>query len=88
MCARAPDIAGPYVDRDGMAMTAAAGSAGTAVLKADSRWKGPGHCAVLEDDGRLLIVYHAYDADNGGRPTLRIQELSWTVDGWPVAGLA
>ncbi len=84
---RAKAATGPYVDRDGIAMLNGGGSV---VLRAKDgdRWKGPGHCAVLEDEGRHLIVYHAYDTDNGGKPALRIQVLQWTHDGWPVIAKA
>jgi arabinan endo-1,5-alpha-L-arabinosidase len=41
--------------------------------------------AILRDGDQDLIVYHAYDARRAGAPTLRIQPLAWTDDGWPVA---
>lgn len=85
--ARSKNVQGPYVDRTGAKMTNNAG--GFLVLHADldpeKRFKGPGHCAVLQEGGTEYIVYHAYDAQNKGRPTLRIQKLAWTADGWPVA---
>jgi arabinan endo-1,5-alpha-L-arabinosidase len=61
---------------------------GTIVLHAgaeETRWRGPGHIAVLADSGMDYIVYHSYDASTNGRPTLRIALLSWTSDGWPIA---
>jgi arabinan endo-1,5-alpha-L-arabinosidase len=83
---RARDVAGPYVDRKGKAMLK---EGGFIVLHADldstKRFKGPGHVAVLRDGGRDYIVYHAYDAKRAGIPTLRIQPLGWSDDGWPVA---
>ena len=30
-------------------------------------------------------VYHSYDATASGIPTLRISELRWGADGWPVS---
>ena len=78
---RSRDVSGPYVDRDGKSLLQ---GGGTVVLSATDRWKGPGHCAVLQDAGADYIVYHAYDAQNNGRPTLRINRLDWR-DGWPVA---
>lgn len=84
---RSKDVKGPYVDRDGKKMLN--GGGGFLVLNADmdpaKRFKGPGHCAILQDTDADYIVYHAYDAQNNGRPTLRIQKLNWTADGWPVA---
>jgi arabinan endo-1,5-alpha-L-arabinosidase len=41
----------------------------------------------MHDGGRDLIVYHAYDAQNNARPTLRISEVTWSADGWPRANL-
>ncbi len=83
---RSRDVTGPYVDRDGHKMT---NDGGFLVLHADldpqKRFKGPGHCAILREGDTDYIVYHAYDAQNNGRPTLRIQKLAWTADGWPVA---
>ena len=83
---RSKDVAGPYVDRTGKAMMK---EGGLIVLHADldpaKRFKGPGHVAILRDGGRDYIVYHAYDARKAGVPTLRIQPLAWTDDGWPVA---
>ncbi|KRA75050.1 ABC transporter substrate-binding protein [Caulobacter sp. Root656] len=83
---RSKAVAGPYVDRDGKPMIK---GGGLIVLHADldpaKRFKGPGHVAVLREGSRDHIVYHAYDARKGGVPTLRIQPLGWTDDGWPVA---
>lgn len=81
---KAPD--GPYVDRDGKPMMR---GGGFLVLHADldrtHRFKGPGGISVLRVPNRDYIVYHAYDADHDGAPTLRIQPLGWSADGWPVA---
>jgi arabinan endo-1,5-alpha-L-arabinosidase len=35
---------------------------------------------------RAYNVYHAYDADQNGASTLRVSELAWDKDGWPVSG--
>lgn len=82
---RAKAITGPYLDDKGKSMM---NGGGRIVLHADldptGRWKGPGHCDVISDEGQDHIVYHAYDAQNGGRPTLRVDRLTWTADGWPV----
>lgn len=83
---RASKVDGPYVDAEGKRLT---NDGGQIVLHAQldksGRFKGPGHCDIYSEDGRDFIVYHAYDAQNGGRPTLRLNELKWTADGWPVA---
>jgi len=82
---RSKSVEGPYVDREGRKMK---DGGGTIVLHGDQdktgRWKGPGHVDILQEDDVDHVVYHAYDGQNGGRPTLRIQKLDWR-DGWPVA---
>jgi arabinan endo-1,5-alpha-L-arabinosidase len=30
-----------------------------------------------------MLVYHSYDADRGGSPTLRIEPIHWDDEGWP-----
>jgi arabinan endo-1,5-alpha-L-arabinosidase len=77
---RSTSIIGPYTDRTGLPMLQAGG---TPVVSGSSRFRGPGHNAVLATLGQTFNVYHAYDASNGGVPTLRISPLLW-VDGWPV----
>jgi arabinan endo-1,5-alpha-L-arabinosidase len=80
MVGRSERVTGPYVDRDGIPMLE---GGGTQVTFPTERWRGPGHNAILQEDGVEKIVYHAYDADNQGVPTLRIDTLIWDDDGWP-----
>ena len=82
---RSPDIRGPYVDRSGKPMLEGGGTLVLAAGAREGRWKGPGHIAIVRDDGKDFIIYHAYDAAHDGRPTLRIAPLGWTDDNWPVA---
>jgi len=56
---------------------------GTIVVTGGSRWRGPGHCAILHEKNGDKIVYHAYDANAGGASTLRIALLNWDSEGWP-----
>lgn len=83
---RSKAVSGPYVDRNGKAMMK---GGGLLVLHADlddsKRYVGPGHNSILREGGADFIVYHAYDKREKGRPTLRIQRLMWTPDGWPMA---
>lgn len=76
---RSETITGPYLDREGVPMLE---GGGTQVTFLTDRWRGPGHCAVLQDEDADYIVYHAYDARMGGTPTLRIDRLTWDADGW------
>jgi arabinan endo-1,5-alpha-L-arabinosidase len=83
---RSTSPTGPYEDRDGKDMMDGGGFPVLhASLDETGRFAGPGHPAVLEENGRFYIVYHAYDVKQDGQPTLRIQPLGWTEDGWPVA---
>jgi len=82
VCGRAREITGPYVDVDGRALMDGGGSV---VIQADARFRGPGHNSVLREGDRDYLFYHAYDAANGGIPTLRISPIYWTVDLWPRA---
>ena len=83
---RAKAVTGPYLDYDGKPMMDGYGQIVLhGQLDKTKRWRGPGHPALLNDGGREYIVYHAYDARNKGVPTLRIQSMGWTADGWPVA---
>jgi arabinan endo-1,5-alpha-L-arabinosidase len=78
---RSKKIIGPYIDKDGKTMAQGGGSV---ILKAgDGLWRGPGHCAVLQEPGQDYLVFHAYHAQTG-RPELKISTLEW-IDGWPVA---
>ena len=83
---RSKSPTGPYEDRDGKAMMDGGGFPVLhASLDETGRFVGPGHPAILAADGQHYIVYHAYDTQNDGAPTLRIQPLGWTADDWPVA---
>ncbi|WP_022684157.1 arabinan endo-1,5-alpha-L-arabinosidase [Sphingobium bisphenolivorans] len=84
---RSKAITGPYLGKDGSSMM---NGGGTIFLRADlqeqQRWRGPGHAGWLHDrDGKDYVVYHAYDKQQNGAPTLRIAPVRWGADGWPVA---
>lgn len=82
MVGRSTDVTGPYLDQSGVLLSA---GGGTLLLKGGVRWRGPGHNAILQDGSRYLNIYHSYDADRGGVPTLRISELTWSEDNWPIS---
>lgn len=79
---RGKNVNGPYLDREGKNLTE---GGGTLFLQNDAPDIGPGHVAVLNDNGREFISYHVYDARVRGRSQLRIRPLQWSADGWPVA---
>jgi arabinan endo-1,5-alpha-L-arabinosidase len=75
---------GPFVDRPG---TRLLNGGGSIVLASHSFVHGPGGESIGYDPRarRYTLVYHYYDARRGGIPTLGINNLSWTRDGWPYA---
>jgi arabinan endo-1,5-alpha-L-arabinosidase len=81
MVGRSDKVRGPYADKAGMPMLR---GGGTLLVQGDSRWKGPGHNAVVHTDLGWFNVYHAYAASNGAS-SLRISEIAWGEDGWPVS---
>ena len=78
---RAKNVTGPYLDSDGKDM---AGGGGRVLLKGDASFNGPGSNMVFDDPGgQRLNVYHAYDQNNTA--VLRIGQLFFDNDGWPVS---
>jgi len=78
---RSPELLGRYVDKAG---TALMNGGGSLVLQGGGDWAAVGHNAILIDGTRAYNVYHAYAATNGASQ-LRISELAWDADGWPVS---
>jgi arabinan endo-1,5-alpha-L-arabinosidase len=84
MVGRAEHITGPYVDRQGGSMLE---GAATQILAGSDRYRGPGGQSIYVDGATYWLVYHYYDAEDGGASKLEIRRLGWTTDGWPyVAG--
>ncbi|MGL1892981.1 MAG: family 43 glycosylhydrolase [Spirochaetaceae bacterium] len=77
---RSFSIDGEYFDKSGKSML---NGGGTVIKKADERWKGPGHNAVYKYDNESILIYHAYDNENNGVATLRIDYINWDEEGWP-----
>ena len=82
---RSRQVTGPYVDREGKDMMH---DGGTLVVTGGKRWRGPGHCSILQDKDGEKIVYHAYDANARGAATLRIAPLIWDASDWPAIHVA
>jgi arabinan endo-1,5-alpha-L-arabinosidase len=80
MVGRSERIQGPYLDRDGTPMVLGGGSL---VLEGDKDWNGVGHNAVVTFEDGDYLVFHGYDANDKGRPRLRVERLAW-LNGWPV----
>jgi arabinan endo-1,5-alpha-L-arabinosidase len=82
MVGRSSNITGPYIDQTGTPLLS---GGGTLILQGDDRWKGPGHNSILHTVAGDYNVYHSYDAQANGEPTLRIAELTWSSYGWPIS---
>lgn len=80
MVGRAAKLTGPYFDRDGKLMTQ---GGGTLLLAGDKDWYGVGHNSTYTFDGTDYLIYHAYDAADGGKSKLQIKTLTWDAAGWP-----
>ena len=77
---RSESLTGPYVDREGIPLLE---GGGTRILAEYDRWKGTGHNGMVVEGDDYWMVYHAYDSKQNGVPKLRIESLSWDVEGWP-----
>lgn len=77
---RATNIDGPYEDKDGIPLLA---GGGTLLEATAGRWIGPGGQDVHREGNDWVIARHAYDANAGGAPTLRVADLYWDADKWP-----
>ena len=77
---RSTSVTGPYYDKSGVNMT---NGGGTMLLESTGRFIGPGHAAIMNDNGTNWFTYHYYDGNNGGSATLGLNRLTWTDDGWP-----
>jgi len=56
------------------------------VLKDNENWKCAGHGTVVEKDGELWMLYHAYNTEGSvyvGRQGV-LEKIEWTADGWPI----
>jgi arabinan endo-1,5-alpha-L-arabinosidase len=79
---RSENLTGPYSDRNGVPMLE---GGGTLLLAGDERWRGVGANTIMTTEQRSYNIYHAYDANAAGRATLRIAELVWDEQGWPIS---
>ncbi len=78
---RATALTGPYLDKTGQDMAAGGGSL---LLAGDKDWAGVGHNSAYTFDGRDWLVFHAYENADHGLQKLKIAELTWDADHWPV----
>ncbi len=81
---RSQTVTGPYLDRGGMDLMQ---GGGTILLSAHANINGPGGQSVFTDTVNgtptPTLVYHYYDGNTNGLPTLGINRLGFDADGWP-----
>ncbi|GAB2844894.1 arabinan endo-1,5-alpha-L-arabinosidase [Pseudoduganella ginsengisoli] len=78
---RSRDVTGPYLDKDGKDMAKGGGSL---VIAGDKDWKGLGHNSAYTFDGRDYMVLHAYETADHYLQKLKVLEMKWDKDAWPV----
>jgi len=77
---RSTTVTGPFYDKNNVNMT---NGGGTMVLESTARYIGPGHAAIMNDNGTYWFTYHYYDGNNNGVATVGLNRIYWTDDGWP-----
>jgi arabinan endo-1,5-alpha-L-arabinosidase len=81
MIGRSKQLIGPYRDQSGQDL---AKGGGTLVLAGDENYYALGHNSAYTFDGRDYLVFHAYEVADNGRQKLKILEMQWDEDGWPI----
>lgn len=78
---RSSSAHGPFVDDAGTPMM---NGGGTVLLKGNSAWNAPGGgTAYMDPDtGVYVLIFHAHDLSQGGRPHVWVKILKW-IDDWP-----
>jgi arabinan endo-1,5-alpha-L-arabinosidase len=79
---RSATLLGPYADKAGTAMMS---GGGTQIVGGGGNFAAAGHNAVLFHGTSAYDIFHAYPTD-GSAARLRVAELTWGSDGWPVSG--
>ncbi|HEY4184456.1 MAG TPA: arabinan endo-1,5-alpha-L-arabinosidase, partial [Polyangia bacterium] len=80
---RGTTVTGPYLDQAGTDLMK---GGGTQLVTGNTDWVAPGHNAVITYNNKTYNIYHALKGSSSGQATLRISEIAWTADGWPVSG--
>jgi len=77
---RSANVLGPYEDAAG---TPLLDGGGTLLVDGNAEYNAAGHNAVIFTGTSAYNVYHAYPNSSASR--LRIAELAWDANGWPVS---
>jgi arabinan endo-1,5-alpha-L-arabinosidase len=77
---RSTSPTGPYLDRGGLDLR---NGGGTILLSSHSNIYGPGGQSLLTVGTQPVLVYHYYDGNTNGTPTLGLNKLYFASSGWP-----
>lgn len=77
---RSTSPTGPYLDRGGLDLK---NGGGTILLSSHGNIYGPGGQSVMMVGTQPLLVYHYYDGNANGTPTLGLNDLVFDATGWP-----
>jgi arabinan endo-1,5-alpha-L-arabinosidase len=77
---RSTSPTGPYLDRGGLDLM---NGGGTILLSSHGNIYGPGGQSVMMVGTQPLLVYHYYDGNANGTPTLGLNDLVFDATGWP-----
>ena len=77
---RSENIMGPYLDREGRPLLE---GGGTLMVEGNDEFAAAGHSDVLVHEDKIYHLYHAYRLPGGGAE-LRIVEMPFDEEGWPV----
>lgn len=78
---RSKEVTGPYLDKEGRPLH---DGGGTLIIHGNNHWYGAGHSSTYTFGGKDYLFFHAYDAADHGRPKLKVREIMWDDQLWPV----
>jgi len=78
---RSKDVTGPYLDKTGKDL---AEGGGTLILEGDKNYYALGHNSAYTFENKDYLVFHAYEVSDNGLQKLKILEMKWDKDKWPV----
>ena len=82
---RSKNVTGPYLDKSGKDMLKGGGSL---FLTGNKDWKALGHNSTYHFDGRDYLVLHAYETADNYLQKLKILDMQWDAEQWPVVDAA
>lgn len=78
---RSKSATGPYLDKNGKDMNEGGGSL---LIQGNKNWVGLGHNSAYTWDGKDYLVLHAYETADKYLQKLKILNITWDKDSWPV----